>query len=78
MPTTIQISDNIKIALERMKMFQRETYNDVIERLIEDEKELSEKTKKDIEEARRQIKARKLISHEEVKRRFGLSRFEKS
>ena len=40
MPTTIQISDPVKKALERMKMFKRETYNDVIENLIEDNMEL--------------------------------------
>ncbi|MBS3075660.1 hypothetical protein J4429_04340 [Candidatus Pacearchaeota archaeon] len=68
MPTTIQISDNVKLILDRMKMIERETYNDVIERMIEDDLELNEKTKKEIEEARKG----KSISHEEVKKRFGL------
>ena len=68
MPTTIQISDNVKSVLDRMKMIERETYNDVIERMIEDDLELNEKTKKEIEEARKG----KSISHEEVKKRFGL------
>jgi len=68
MPTTIQISDGVRTILERMKMFERETYNEILERMIEDEKELSEKTKKEIEEAR---KSRR-ISHEEVKKKFGI------
>jgi predicted transcriptional regulator len=68
MPTTIQISDNVKSVLDRMKMIERETYNDVIERMIEDDLELNEKTKVEIEEARKG----KSISHEEVKKRFGL------
>lgn len=68
MSTTIQISDNIKHVLDRMKIFNRETYNEVIERMIEDDFELNEKTKKEIEEARKG----KSISHEEVKRRLGL------
>ena len=68
MPTTIQISDNVKSILDRMKMIERETYNDVIERMIEDDLELNEKTKKEIEEARKG----KSISHAEVKKRFGL------
>lgn len=72
MTTTIQISDNIKNTLEKMKMFERETYNEVIERMLEDDLELNEKTKKEIEEARKQAKAGKVISHEEVKKRFGL------
>lgn len=68
MPTTIQISDNVKSALDRMKMMERETYNDVIERMIEDDLALNEKTKREIEEARKG----KSISHAEVKKRFGL------
>lgn len=72
MPTTIQISDNVKNTLEKMKMFERETYNEVIERMFEDDLELNEKTKKEIEEARRQVKTGKVVSHEEVKKRFGL------
>jgi predicted transcriptional regulator len=68
MPTTIQISDNVKNKLDRMKMMERETYNEVIERMIEDDLELNEKTKAEIEEARKG----KSISHEEVKKRFGL------
>ncbi len=69
MTTTIQISNNVKTILDRMKMLERETYNDIIERMIEDDMELSEKTKKELEERR---KSRDLISHEEVKKRFGL------
>ena len=68
MPTTIQISDNVKSVLDRMKMIERETYNDVIERMIEDDLELNEKTKREIEEARKG----KSIYHSEVKKRFGL------
>ena len=72
MPTTIQISDNVKLVLDKMKMLERETYNNIIERMIEDDLELNEKTKKDIEEARKRIKAGKFITHEEAKRRLGL------
>lgn len=68
MPTTIQISDNVKSVLDRMKMIERETYNDVIERMIEDDLELNKKTKTEIEEARKG----KSIPHAEVKKRFGL------
>jgi predicted CopG family antitoxin len=68
MPTTIQISDNVKNTLDKMKMLERETYNDIIERMLEDDLELNAQTKKDIEEARKG----KSISHAEVKRRLGL------
>ena len=72
MSTTVQISDNVKLVLDRMKMIERETYNDVIERMIEDDLELNEKTKIEIEEARKRIKAGKFITNEEAKKRFGL------
>jgi len=53
-----------------MKIFERETYNEIIEEMIESNFELNEKTKKEIEEAR---KSKKWISHEEVKKSFGLN-----
>lgn len=68
MATTIQISDNVKAVLDKMKLMQRETYNEIIERMIEDDLELNVKTKAEIEEARKG----KNISHTEVKKRFGL------
>jgi len=68
MSTTIQISDNVKKTLDRMKFIERETYNEIIERMIEDDLELNEKTKAEIEEARKG----KSIPHADVKRRLGL------
>ena len=68
MATTIQISNEIKSKLEKMKLFSRESYNEIIERILEDELELNKETKKDLEEARKS----KGISHEEIKKRFGL------
>jgi predicted CopG family antitoxin len=68
MSTTIQISDNVKNTLDKMKMLERETYNDVIERMLEDDLELNEATKKEIEERRKE----KTISHAEVRKRLGL------
>ena len=72
MPTTIQISDNVKSVLDRMKMIERETYNDIIERMIEDDLELNERTKKEIEEARKRINSGKFITQEEAKKKLGL------
>ena len=72
MATTIQISNQVKQTLDKMKIFERETYNEIIESMIEDKMEFSEQTKKDIEEARKQIKEGKTISHEEVKKKLGV------
>lgn len=68
MATTIQISDNVRNILERMKMMERETYNDVIERMIEDDRKLSKETLLAIEQAR---KDPKIISSEEARKRLG-------
>lgn len=71
METTIRISRNVKEQLDKMKLFSRETYNDVIENMLEDNLELNEETKREIEEARKEIGEGKVVSHEEVKKRFG-------
>lgn len=72
MATTIQVSDEVRNKLEKMRIFSRESYNEVIERMMEDDLELNEKTKKEIEEAEKRINEGKFVSHEEVKKRFGL------
>ena len=69
MATTIQVSNEVRNKLEKMRLFSRESYNEVIERMMEDDLELNDKTKKEIEE---RMKNPKLVSHEEVKKRFGL------
>lgn len=69
METTIKVSNNVKNLLDKMKLYERETYNDVIEVLIEDNLELNEKTKRELAE---RMKIPKLISHDEVRKRFGL------
>ena len=72
MATTIQISDDVKNVLDKMRIFQRETYNELIMNMLEDNMRINEKTRKELDEARKEIKLGKTISHEEVKKRFGL------
>ncbi|KHO54964.1 MAG: hypothetical protein QT10_C0008G0016 [archaeon GW2011_AR19] len=69
METTIKVSNEVKKYLDKMKIFERETYNNVIEVLIEDNLELNEKTKRELRERE---KNPKFISHEEVGRKLGL------
>jgi predicted CopG family antitoxin len=71
MVTTIQIKDDIKSTLTQMKLYERETYNDVLERLIEDVQELNEETKKEIESAIKEIKSGKYVKHEKLAREMG-------
>jgi predicted transcriptional regulator len=72
MATTIQITDDLQKVLLKKKMFSKETYEEVIWNLIEDNMELSEETKRDIEEARNEIKLGKFVTLEEAKKRLGL------
>ena len=69
MATTIQVSDEVKAALDKMRIFDKETYNEIIGNMLEDNLELNEKTKRELGERR---KNRKFISHEEVEKRLGL------
>ncbi|MDI6889238.1 MAG: antitoxin VapB family protein [Methanocellales archaeon] len=71
MVTTIQIKEDVKAALDRIKMFERETYNDVLERLLEDVRELDEETKKDIQKAIKEIESGKFKTHEQLETEMG-------
>ena len=72
MATTIQVEEEIRNSLNNMKLHSRETYNDVLERLIEDFQELNAETKLDIEKARKEIEAGKYKTHSQVKDELGL------
>jgi len=69
--TTIQLSRGMKDVLEGMKLHPRESYEEVLERLLEDLRELSDETKKEIEKARREIKAGKFRTHDQLKAELG-------
>ena len=71
MATTIQVSEELQQQLVKRKLSERETYEEVIWDLLEDNLELSEETKKDIEESRAQIKAGKFKTFEQVKKELG-------
>jgi len=72
METTIQISKDLLGKLKEMKIHEKESYESLIWDLVEDRMELSEETKREIEEARAEYKKGQTISHEEVKKRLGL------
>jgi predicted transcriptional regulator len=72
METTIRISGSIKSRLDKLKMIKKESYNDVIEILLEDYLELNEKTKKEIGEARERIAKGEFYTQEEVEKNLGL------
>ena len=72
MATTIQITENLQKELSKKKMFEKETYEEVIWDLIEDTQELSEETKKELQESRDEIKKGKFYSMEQVKKELKL------
>ena len=70
--TTIQISSRLQQELNKMKLFSRETYEEVIWNIIEDTKELSEQTKKDIALSRKEISEGKFVTLSDLKKKYGL------
>ena len=72
MPTTIQVSEKLQKELIKRKMYDKETYEEVIWDLVEDTLVLDEDTKKEIAQARQEIKEGKYHTMEEVKKELGL------
>ena len=71
MATTIQISEDLLNTLKAKKMHDKESYEDIIWCLLEDSMEFSEETKKNIAEAEADIKAGRVISFGEFKKKHG-------
>ena len=67
METKIQVTEHVKNHLDKFRLFGRETYNDIIERLIEDSMELNDKTRIELEIARKQVKHGRFKTHEQLK-----------
>jgi hypothetical protein len=72
MVTTIQISEELQSNLTNKKMFDKETYEEVIWDLLEDSMELSEETKKHIEISKKEIAEGKTVTLTQVKKNLGL------
>lgn len=72
MATTIQVSEELKRELDKLKLYPRESYEDVIWDLLEGNMELSEDMKKDLERAYKDIEKGKIYTHKEVKKELGL------
>jgi len=74
-PTTIQLQPEVKESLDQLKKHPRESYNEVIRRLVQsrlDEEPLSEETIEGIEEALEDIRKGRLHAEEEIKKEFGV------
>ena len=72
MDTTIQISKKLQKELLKRKLYDKETYEEIIWDMMEDSMELNDQTKKEIAEARAEIKAGKVHSLKKVKKELEL------
>ncbi len=73
--TTIQIQSTTKEKLESVKTHPRETYDEVVNRLLDmacDQEPLSEETLKKIEEGVRDIRQGKTRTLEEIAEEMGI------
>lgn len=76
MVTSIQVSEKLKEKLNKKKLYDGESYEDVIWDLLEDSMELSEETKRNIEEyeknAEKWLKEGRFKTLEQVRKELGL------
>ena len=72
MATTIQVSEQMVEYLSQRKLYDKESYEEVILDLMEDCAELNLQTKQELEKARSDIKSGKFYTHEQVKKRLRL------
>ncbi len=79
MATTIQVSDQVRNELESMKDYPRQTYNEVIEKLVDvfeavsENKELRDELLEEIAEARADIKSGKGLTTKQLLRELEVS-----
>jgi len=74
MGTTIQVSKELMNKLQKMKIHNKESYEEIIWDLIEDRMELSEETKRSLTEYENDLRKGKLKSFktlEQVKKELG-------
>ena len=70
--TSIQVSEDLREELQKRKLTDKETYEEVIWDLLEDSLELSDATKKSVARARAEVKAGKTHTLAEVRKELGL------
>jgi hypothetical protein len=72
MATSIQISEELKKVLAKKKLHERETYENIIWNLLEDNIELNEQTKKELEDSRKEIRGGKTITLAQLKKELNI------
>ena len=72
MPTTIQVSEKLQKELAKRKIYEKETYEEVIWDLVEDSQELDDVTKREIAQARQEIRDGRYHTLDDVKKELEL------
>ena len=72
MATTIQISEHLLKELKNRKLYEKESYEELIWNMLEDSKEISKETKRELALSRKQIKEGKIYSLESIKKEMGM------
>jgi len=72
MATTISVSKELLTKLKERKMYDKESYEEIIWDALEDSMELSEETKVRVKLAEEDVKGGRLFSLEEVKKELDL------
>ncbi len=72
MATTIQVSEHLLQELKEKKIYEKESYEEVIWDLMEDSLEISEQTKQELAQARADIKAGRVHTFDRVKKELDL------
>ncbi len=72
----LRVKPDTKTRLNEMKIHERESYDDVIERLLDlctDEEPLTDKEIEGIEEALAELKKGQFVTHSDMKKELGLT-----
>ncbi|MFH1257256.1 MAG: hypothetical protein V1494_08280 [Candidatus Diapherotrites archaeon] len=73
--TTVRIDSSLKNKLDKIKTFERESYSEVIERLVnmaEDDEPLSDDEIRQIERSLEDIKAGRVLPLKEAEKKWGI------
>lgn len=72
MATTIQVSEQLMGQLKEKKLYDKESYEEVIWDLLEDSIEVNEQTRRELAQARAEIRSGKVHSLAKVKKELGI------
>ncbi len=72
MATTIQISEDLLKKLKERKLYEKESYEELIWALLEDNMELNKQTKLELAISRKQAKEGKTYTWDQVKKEAGI------